>query len=125
MQLVQALKFEIKPTSGTESAQTQSRHRSQLTNQADSNSYQNAAEHDSGLADFLISRAVNNAVLGTAFHWYLMVETEDRIVGKMYGRVAYQFMTRLMEVSAFFDLPCCLFTATGTCLIYSLSVCVI
>lgn len=51
------------------------------------------------MADFLISRAVQNPVLGTALHWYLMVETEDRVVGKMFARVAFQFQTKLMEVS--------------------------
>ena len=29
-----------------------------------------------------------------------MVETEDRVVGKMFARVAFQFQTKLMEVSA-------------------------
>jgi hypothetical protein len=28
-----------------------------------------------------------------------MVETEDRVVGKMFARVAFQFQTKLMEVS--------------------------
>lgn len=28
-----------------------------------------------------------------------MVETEDRVVGKMFARVAFQFQTKLMEAS--------------------------
>jgi hypothetical protein len=57
------------------------------------------SEEDSGLADFLIERAARNAVLGTVFHWYLMVECEDKVIGKMYARVAFQFMQKLVEVS--------------------------
>ncbi len=53
---------------------------------------------DSGLADFLISRSVNNPILGNRFHWYLMVELENKETAKTYGRVSYKFMTRLMEV---------------------------
>jgi phosphatidylinositol 3-kinase len=33
-----------------------------------------------------------------------MVECEDRVVGKMYAKVAFQFMTKLVEVSASFHL---------------------
>ncbi len=29
-----------------------------------------------------------------------MVECEDRVVGKMYAKVAFQFMTKLVEVGA-------------------------
>jgi hypothetical protein len=32
-----------------------------------------------------------------------MVETEDRVVGKMFARVAFQFQTKLMEVSQVID----------------------
>ena len=55
---------------------------------------------DSGLADFLISRAVRNPVLGNRFHWYLMVEVsmEDRIMAKMYGRVVFKYMQQILEV---------------------------
>ena len=28
-----------------------------------------------------------------------MVECEDRVVGKMYAKVAFQFMTKLVEVT--------------------------
>ena len=56
---------------------------------------------DSGLSDFLISRAVHNAILGNRFHWYLMVEValEDRVMAKMYGRVVFKFMQHILEVS--------------------------
>ena len=56
---------------------------------------------DSGLADFLISRAVNNPILGNRFHWYLMVEValDDRVMAKMYGRVVFKFMQQILEVS--------------------------
>lgn len=60
------------------------------------------SEEDSGLADFLIERAARNAVLGTVFHWYLMVECEDKVIGKMYARVAFQFMQKLVEVSTLY-----------------------
>ncbi|KAG8747309.1 Phosphatidylinositol (PI) 3-kinase [Ceratobasidium sp. 414] len=70
LQLVQALRFESPLSSST-------RHR------------------DSGLADFLIERGVANPVLGNRLNWYLMVEVQDKMVGKMYGSVAFNFMRRL------------------------------
>lgn len=55
---------------------------------------------DSGLSQFLIDRAVVNPVLGTALHWYLMIECDSRMaVGKMYAKVAFRFMKQLSEVS--------------------------
>ena len=33
-----------------------------------------------------------------------MVECEDKVVGKMYAKVAYQFMTAMMEVKSSNDL---------------------
>ncbi|KAJ3041544.1 Phosphatidylinositol (PI) 3-kinase [Rhizophlyctis rosea] len=53
---------------------------------------------ESPLAEFLIDRGIKNPILGNYFHWYLMVECEDKFMGKMYARVAYQFMTNMMEV---------------------------
>ncbi|KIJ52635.1 hypothetical protein M422DRAFT_243420 [Sphaerobolus stellatus SS14] len=53
---------------------------------------------DSGLADFLIERSVQNPILGNRFHWYLMVEVQDKMMSKMYGRIEFRFMTRLVEV---------------------------
>ena len=55
---------------------------------------------DSGLADFLINRAVRNPILGNRFYWYLMVEValEDRVVAKMYGRVVFRFQEKMLKV---------------------------
>lgn len=58
------------------------------------------SQDDSGLADFLIDRAVQNPVLGNRFHWYLMVEValEDKAVAKVYGKVWYRFMEKIKKV---------------------------
>lgn len=61
----------------------------------------NVISHDdSGLADFLIERAVRNPILGNRFHWYLMVEValEDKMVAKVYGKVWYKFMEKIKKV---------------------------
>ncbi|KAI7867738.1 phosphatidylinositol 3-kinase, partial [Spinellus fusiger] len=73
LQLVQALKFEH-------------------MNDKAPNSY------DSSLVQFLIDRATRNPVLGNYFHWYLMVECEDKVVGKMYAKVAYHYIKAIMDV---------------------------
>ncbi|KAI8089272.1 kinase-like domain-containing protein [Halteromyces radiatus] len=73
LQLVQALKFEH-------------------FNEKDANSY------DSSLVQFLIDRATQNPILGNYFHWYLMVECEDKVVGKMYAKVAYHYFKAILEV---------------------------
>ncbi|KAI0366306.1 atypical/PIKK/PI3K protein kinase [Pilatotrama ljubarskyi] len=83
LQLVQALKFE-----------------STASDQRSSRSTTSAVSYDdSGLADFLISRAVRNPILGNRFHWYLMVEVamEDKMMAKMYGRVVFKFMKILED----------------------------
>lgn len=61
---------------------------------------------DSGLADFLIGRAARNLMLGNRFHWYLMVEVglEDRIMAKMYGRVVFKFMNKVLEVRTIYTM---------------------
>lgn len=84
LQLVQALKFEHIPT--------------------DSN---HDATQDSSLAQFLISRAVNNFILGNYLYWYVMVECDDTSddtsddqspeVQKMFQKIAYDFMTEVMK----------------------------
>jgi phosphatidylinositol 3-kinase len=84
LQLVQALKFE-----STASDQRSSR----ITSSA-------VSYEDSGLADFLITRAVKNPILSNRFHWYLMVEVADQVMAKMYGRVIYKFQQRIAEVSS-------------------------
>ena len=55
---------------------------------------------DSGLSDFLIARGVMDHVLGNRLYWYLMVEValEDRVMAKMYGRVVFKFMNKILEV---------------------------
>lgn len=54
---------------------------------------------ESSLARFLIERGLSNHVLGNSLYWYLMVETEDKVYGKMFGKVVYQFLKLLVEVS--------------------------
>ena len=54
---------------------------------------------DSSLVQFLIDRAIRNPILGNYFHWYLMVECEDKVVGKMYAKVAYHYFTEILEVN--------------------------
>ncbi|EDN95446.1 hypothetical protein SS1G_11324 [Sclerotinia sclerotiorum 1980 UF-70] len=80
LQLVQALKFEhISPDSAED------------------------ATHDSSLARLLISRATSNFMLGNFFHWFLMVEcddkSEDQGAGyrKLFAKVEYDFMTELVK----------------------------
>ncbi|KAI9066092.1 atypical/PIKK/PI3K protein kinase [Trametes sanguinea] len=83
LQLVQALKFE-----------------STAADQRSLRSTTSAVSYDdSGLADFLISRAVRNPILGNRFYWYLMVEVamEDKLMAKMYGRVVFKFMKILED----------------------------
>lgn len=82
LQLVQALKFE-KISPEPEDGNTQ----------------------DSSLARFLISRATNSFMLGNYFHWYLMVECDDRSpdqtkeTRKLFAKVEFDFMTSLTEAS--------------------------
>ncbi|KAF8183954.1 atypical/PIKK/PI3K protein kinase [Pholiota molesta] len=84
LQLVQALKFE-----------------SAAAEQRSSRATPTAISYDdSGLSDFLIARGVANPILGNRLYWYLMVEValEDRIMAKMYGRVVYKYMNKILEV---------------------------
>ncbi|TCD66701.1 Phosphatidylinositol (PI) 3-kinase [Steccherinum ochraceum] len=83
LQLIQALKSE-----------------SAASDQRSARSTSSAISYDdSGLADFLIARAVRNLILGNRFYWYLMVEValEDRVMAKMYGCVVYKFMGKIPE----------------------------
>ncbi|KAJ7071604.1 atypical/PIKK/PI3K protein kinase [Mycena amicta] len=84
LQLVQALKFESTATD----------QRSLRSTTTSAISYE-----DSGLTDFLISRGVANPVLGNRLYWYLMVEValEERVMAKMYGRVVFRFMGKILE----------------------------
>lgn len=92
LQLVQALKFDhVSATADQARAGRTSHRRRETIDQADG---------DSGLSQFLIDRSVINPVLGTAFHWYLMIECDTRSsIGKMYAKVAFRFMSKLAEVS--------------------------
>ncbi|KIR59973.1 phosphatidylinositol 3-kinase [Cryptococcus bacillisporus CA1873] len=92
LQLVQALKFEHKS-----SLDTQRGHRGHRKREKELASQD---EQSSGLSQFLINRSVANPILGTSFHWYLMIECDNRSsVGKMYAQVAFNFMKKLSEVS--------------------------
>jgi len=84
LQLVQALKFESSASDARSSRST-----------ASAISYD-----DSGLADFLVARAVKNHVLRYRLYWYLTVEValEGRLMGKKYGKVIFQFLKQLQEV---------------------------
>jgi len=55
--------------------------------------------HDSSLAHFLITRSIQNPLLGNNFYWYLLVECEDRTSSshKTFAKVAFQFMKSLSE----------------------------
>jgi phosphatidylinositol 3-kinase len=62
------------------------------------------ASQDSSLANFLISRATRNFMLGNYLYWYLMVECDDKSVNqardhrRLFEKVAYDFMAKLMQV---------------------------
>lgn len=95
LQLVQALKFEWRTTSSSSgSIISDEKNRAVLAEVTAPGV--DLTEHS--LAEFLIERAVRNPVLGNFFHWYLMVECEDKALGKMYAKVAYQFMKSMMEL---------------------------
>ncbi|ETW79232.1 hypothetical protein HETIRDRAFT_387555 [Heterobasidion irregulare TC 32-1] len=51
---------------------------------------------DSGLADFLVARAVENPVLGNRLHWYLSVEVALGVMAKMYAKVEFKFQELLV-----------------------------
>lgn len=86
LQLVQALKFEPRsPSSAPTSATSRGSTRQPSTSKP-------ATTSGPTLEEFLISRAVQNPVLGNHFHWYLMVEVEDKSAGRMYSGVSYNFM---------------------------------
>jgi phosphatidylinositol 3-kinase len=56
---------------------------------------------DSSLAHFLVTRSIQEPLLGNNFHWYLMVECEDRTSSshKTFAKVAFQFMKSLFETA--------------------------
>ena len=85
LQLVQALKFEKIPfDTDTANGNVNGEGDGQL-------------KRDSSLAEFLISRATANSVLGSYFYWYLMVECEDKHRKGLFQRVAYDFQIALVN----------------------------
>ncbi|ORX39878.1 phosphatidylinositol 3-kinase [Kockovaella imperatae] len=93
LQLVQALKFEH-----TAALNLMLRHGRVSQRKRDAALME---DEDCGLSQFLIDRSVANPIFGTAFHWYLMIECEDRgTVGKMYAKVAFRYMKKLSETEA-------------------------
>ncbi|CAG8459059.1 12986_t:CDS:10 [Ambispora leptoticha] len=58
-------------------------------------SEKSSSTNESSLVSFLIDRAIKNPILGNNFHWYLMVECEDKLFGKRYAKVAFQYMTAM------------------------------
>ncbi|KAI0027323.1 atypical/PIKK/PI3K protein kinase [Vararia minispora EC-137] len=83
LQLVQALKFESAASETRSSRSTSSA----------------ISYDDSGLADFLVARAIQNFVLGNSLYWYLVVELalqkDDRVMSKMYYRIMFKFQEQL------------------------------
>ncbi|CEP14473.1 hypothetical protein [Parasitella parasitica] len=51
----------------------------------------------STLAQFLIDRASSNPILGTYFYWYVIVEIDDLVCGKLYAKVAFHFIEALIQ----------------------------
>ena len=74
LQLVQALKFESTPADPARVPPVRS-----------SSSQHALQNQDSGLGDFLVTRGVQNQVLGIRLHWYLVVEMENKATAKTYG----------------------------------------
>lgn len=89
LQLVQALKFDV--LSFRKETPNTSFH---TANDVQSNA-SSATVVDSGLADLLIKRAVNNEVFGNDLYWYLEVECEDHKYSKMFKRVRTMLLDRL------------------------------
>ncbi|KAF2763513.1 phosphoinositide 3-kinase [Pseudovirgaria hyperparasitica] len=62
---------------------------------------EDSPENDSSLAQFLVTRAANNLMLGNYLHWYLMVECDDYSAEqgpehrKLFAKVEFDFMTSL------------------------------
>jgi phosphatidylinositol 3-kinase len=68
--------------------------------------------NESALCHFLVTTAIHDMTFGNNFYWsvyylhlvyinsdrFLMVECEDSIYGKLYAKVAYEYMKGLVEV---------------------------
>lgn len=104
LQLVQALKFDSASFSGLNSRRDREQSPPSsvaLSHDAAQISPSTSAHSslESGLADFLIRRACDNAVLGNNLYWYLQVECDDRRYGKMFKRVRASYLDSLSHVS--------------------------
>jgi phosphatidylinositol 3-kinase len=54
---------------------------------------------DSPLVSFLIEKGLQDDILGNFFHWFLMVECQDKKYGRMFGKVAYQYLAAMVKVT--------------------------
>ena len=54
-------------------------------------------EKESPLIKLLITRGLGDHALGNYFHWYLMIECQDKTFGKMYANVAFQFLAAMVQ----------------------------
>lgn len=52
----------------------------------------------SPLCQFLISRSLNDPILGNHFYWFLKVESEDKVHGPIYARILEIFLNSLKQV---------------------------
>ncbi|KAJ3073785.1 Phosphatidylinositol (PI) 3-kinase [Podochytrium sp. JEL0797] len=52
---------------------------------------------DSQLAQFLIQRALDNSILGNNLYWYLTVECEDKVFGRLYDKITKSFLGAMTE----------------------------
>jgi hypothetical protein len=96
LQLVQALRFDN--TQPSDSRSTRSSHSASNAANNPNAVVATLSAEDSGLADLLIERSVTSPLLGNKFYWYLIVECEDRMAGKMYAKIAFRYMTEMMKV---------------------------
>ncbi|UZJ53461.1 hypothetical protein CBS101457_002781 [Exobasidium rhododendri] len=109
LQLVQALKFDIDlpsvPTATvTKKGQTSSKpsmtsmdhtYVPSPSSSSGATTAVNNSFEEGGLANFLIRRAIKNAILGNNLYWYLEVECEDHKFGKMFRRIRSVYLDRL------------------------------
>ncbi|GAA6011669.1 hypothetical protein JCM10207_004202 [Rhodosporidiobolus poonsookiae] len=102
LQLVQALKFEPTASSPSPSASTSAslRHSQHPSHSRYASALRTSASSRDlpTLEDFLIERSARNPVLGNHFYWYIQVEKEDKLRGKMFDELARKFERRMKEL---------------------------
>lgn len=54
---------------------------------------------NSPLCHFLVSRSLNDPILGNHFYWFLKVESKDKIHGAIYRKILEYFLNSLKQVS--------------------------